>query len=198
MTIRGFGRRCLTLALAGATLLAPVGSVAFAQQAGGQRPARQAPRAQQDRAALEAELQRRLAEIARRELALTDAQFARLQEVNRRFDGERRELLQRERQVRGDLRRELRRESAADEARVQTLLDQLLATQRARIALLESEQRALAEFLSPVQRARYIGLQEGFRRQLELRRYETREQRGEHRGPPPRSSGRPPGSGSGR
>src|SRR5690606_9149292 len=121
--------------------LAPSGSELLAQA-----PSSGAPRAQQgtsrDRAALEQQVQRRLAEIARRELKLNEAQFSRLQEVNARFDAERRETIQRERRTRMQLRRELQKGAAADEAAVSRLLDAMLETQRDRLSVLEAEQVA--------------------------------------------------------
>jgi hypothetical protein len=54
--------------------------------------------------------------------------------------------------------------------------------ERERIDLTEAEQRDLAKFLTPVQRARYLGVQEQMRRQMDQMRARGREGLGE---PPP-------------
>jgi hypothetical protein len=56
---------------------------------------------------------------------------------------------------------------AANQKRVSDLLDATLRLQKQRIALVESEQKDLAGFLTPVQRARYIFLQAQFRKRAQ-------------------------------
>jgi periplasmic protein CpxP/Spy len=46
-------------------------------------------------------------------------------------------------------------------------LEQLPKYERRRLDLMEREQRELARFLSPVQRAKYIGLQDELRRTMQ-------------------------------
>lgn len=125
------------------------------------------------RGALESQLEQRLAEMVRRELKLTDEQMRRLAEVNQRIDADRRSVLTRERRARMALRSELEGSATPNDARVSALLDEMLAVQQERVRLTQTEQRALTAFLSPVQRARYLGLQEGFRRRMEERRHEA-------------------------
>jgi len=68
------------------------------------------------------------------------------------------------------LRAELLTGDAANQQKVGTLLDQMLRLQRRRIDLQENEQRELGKFLTPVQRAKYFGLQAQLRkRMMELR-----------------------------
>lgn len=119
------------------------------------------------RQALEQRLRQRFGEVVRRQLSLTDDQFRRLGETNRRFEGQRRDLVSRERSARGAIRDELGQANGGDETRVGERMQELLAIQRERLALVEAEDRQLAEFLTPQQRARYFGLQEQLRRRVE-------------------------------
>lgn len=168
----GILRRCsaalfaVTLAL----LLAPGFGEGVLAQREQQRPAEES---RAERSRLEMQVQARLADIARRELSLTDAQFARLQDVNARFEQRRMANMQAERSTRFQLRRELQRGNRPNEARVSALLDSLLMAQRQRVVILEDEQRELSSFLTAVQRARYAGLQESFRRRVESQREAT-------------------------
>ena len=54
-----------------------------------------------------------------------------------------------------------------NETKVGDLLDQMPGLERRKLDLLESEQRDLAKFLSPTQRARYFGLQDELRRGMQ-------------------------------
>ena len=139
--------------------------VMFASTAGAQAAAEPA-RAEQARA--------RFAQLVQRRLNLTDAQLRQLAEVNRRYETPRRDLLARERETRRGLRAELSAgDSAADRARVDKYLTQLLQLQHERLDLVEREQKDLAGFLTPMQRARYLVFQDEVRRRVE----EARRQR---------------------
>jgi hypothetical protein len=127
--------------------------VAFAQQA----PEKQ------NRAALEQQLRERAAQITRQRLGLNDAQMQRLQQVNGRFAPQLTALATQERSARRQLRQQLTAETQPDQAKVSDLIDTSLRLQKQRIALIEAEQKELAAFLTPVQRARYIALQAQFR-----------------------------------
>ncbi len=102
----------------------------------------------------------RLARAIERGLQLDGAQARRLRDVSARYAGRRQALAAQERTARRTLRQELTRGDAADEARVGEALTSLLDAQRRRVALVGSEQQELAEFLTPVQRARFLALQE--------------------------------------
>lgn len=121
----------------------------------------------QKRQMLEQRVRERFGEVVRRQLALSDDQFRRLRETNRQYEGQRRDLVQRERTARAAIRDELGQPNGGDEARVGDRMQELLALQRERLSLTEAEDRQLAEFLSPQQRARYFGLQEQLRRRVE-------------------------------
>jgi Spy/CpxP family protein refolding chaperone len=130
-----------------------------------------AARAEQQRDPRRAELERRFrertAEIVRRRLQLSDDQMARLQTVNKQFDRERSALVAEERQARQSLRAELIASDAANQQKVAKLLDQLMQLQRRRLDLVESEQRELAKFMTPIQRAKYFGLQNEIRNRMQ-------------------------------
>lgn len=133
-----------------------------------QRATREAaPAAGARRQRLERQIAERLGQVVRRELQLDDAGMRRLQRTNQRFEGKRRELVRRERTARAALRAQLADDTSPDQARVAALLDELLVVNRDRTQLLADEQRELATFLTPVQRARYLGIQEQFRRRVE-------------------------------
>ncbi len=140
-------------------------SLSFAGEASAQRQDRE--RATPRRAALERQLGERTAQVLKRRLALTDAQMTRLQATNRQFEEQRRALFARERQTRVELRREILSEDSANQSRVSQLLDQTLQLERQRLDLLQSEQRELAKFLTPVQRAKLLGFQTELRRRTQ-------------------------------
>ena len=152
------------LLLGGALLTA---SGAFGATASAQARARTPAAQGRQRAELEDQLRQRMGATVKQELRLTDTQVARLQTANQRVDARRRPLVQRERQLRLTLRAQLVRGEAADESAVASALDELLTVQRRRMELIEAEQRELAGFLTPVQRARYLALQENWRRRIE-------------------------------
>lgn len=140
-------------------------SVSVAGTVGAQRMDGQRPNPR--RANLERELGERTAEVLRRRLALTDAQMTRLQATNRQFGEQRQVLFTRERQTRMELRREMQSEDRANQARVSELLDQTLQLERQRLDLLQNEQKELAKFLTPVQRAKLLGFQTELRRRAQ-------------------------------
>jgi protein CpxP len=126
--------------------------------------------------------------VVKERLDLTDAQAQQLQEAEGRSELRRRDLLQRETRLRRDLRQQLSPGVAANQQRVASLLDQIMAVHRERVAITEQEQRDLARFLTPVQRAKYLGLQGELRSRIEgmhQRGAVRRPQRGPGR-PPPR------------
>jgi len=140
------------------------------------------------RAGLERQFRERFAEVVRRRLGLTDTQMHRLGQVNDRYERERMRLLRDERMMRQALRTEVLAGDSADQAKVAEMLDRALRIQRQRLDMTEREQRELAAFMTPVQRAMYVGIQDDLRRRLE----EIRQQRrpgapglGARRPPPP-------------
>ena len=145
-------------------------------------------------AQLQRQLRDRLATMVRTRLQLTDEQARQLQETDSRFEPERRALVQREQRLRMELRTEMLAArpgstTAVNQDRVSALIDQLLAAQRERFLLVEREQRDLARFLTPVQRAQYMALQQDLRQRVESMRQQG-PRRGQQR-PPMRARPRP-------
>jgi hypothetical protein len=139
--------------------------VAVSARAEAQRPVPDSAPAR--RQALEQRLRQRMATVVQQRLGLTADQMRRLGEVNRDVERERRLLHEQERDVRIGLRAEVMRGDSANQDRVARFVDQLVDVQRRRIDLLAREQRALASFMTPVQRAQYLAMQDQLRRRME-------------------------------
>ncbi len=155
-----------------------------------------APGQSAERDSLEARVRVRMGQVLRNQLGLNDTQMRQLMAMNRRFEGQKQQLFLREREVRMGLRDELASGDTTRNAQVAALLDRMLEVQRERMALLEAEQKELATFLTPIQRARYFGVEEQIRRRLEELRDEgarARDARLRQQPPPAR---RPPGAGA--
>ena len=146
--------RWLRAAGGAVALVAALGSSAAAQGA----PGAQAPLpggTPPARPALE-----RLAAAVQRQLGLSDEQARQLRESTRSFAQQRDQLMRQERATRLELRANVMRGDSADQARIGQLLDQLVAHQRRRVDLVAGEQRELARFLTPLQRAQFLAMQE--------------------------------------
>ena len=148
------------------------------------QPRDSAARAEQ-RAGLERKLRARLGEVVQQRLGLTSEQARQLEAVDRRYQPDRRRLMQREMEVRRSLRQQVALRDSANQATTAALLDQMIGLQRERTELLAREQRDLAAFLTPVQRAQLIALQSDLHRRVMNAR----------RGGGKRSPGREPGRG---
>jgi Spy/CpxP family protein refolding chaperone len=157
MMSRAVRRRAL-LALGVLALAAMPIVPAAAQEAGAPAP---------QRGPLEQRLRQRLGAIVRQQLGLDDAQARQLGEVSGRYERERRDLALRERELRQQLRDELQGGDQANQDRVSRALDRMLEVQRTRLDIVQREQKDLAKFLTPVQRAKYLVLQDQVRRRLE-------------------------------
>jgi Spy/CpxP family protein refolding chaperone len=112
-------------------------------------------------------LQQRVDDVLRNRLQLNDEQFNKLRDMNARLNAERIGIRQEENATRRELRQQLAPGNTPDDARVSELLDRLPQIDRKRIALQEKEQKELAGFLQPAQRARYFALQDELRRSLQ-------------------------------
>jgi periplasmic protein CpxP/Spy len=122
-----------------------------------------APAANPRRAALEQQFRAQSATLAQQKLGLTDAQLAQLEQTNARFAPQMNQLVAQERETRQQLRMEMTRGNQANQQHVSDLLDNTVRLQKQRIGLVEAEQKDLARFLTPTQRAGYIALQAQFR-----------------------------------
>lgn len=187
-------RRLATLTTA---LLVAAASLASAQQPESTStrpvPAR-AGRLGRGRAALEArgqntdqqELVRRVRQafsgVVRRQLNLNDDQARQLQRVEKKYQQQRAQITRDEHQTRLALAAAiLDTTGSVDQDKIAGYMDQLVAAQHKRADLLEAEQKELAGFLTPLQRAKYQGLRE----QLTKRVTQMRQQGGGRRGAPP-------------
>lgn len=153
-----------------------------------QRNRRPGQSGQPDRQQLEQRLRERLANMLRTELGLNDAQMQQLSDVNQRFDAQRRVLLRREFDNRRALRAEVMRGDTADQSKIDATIAEQFRIERERIDLTEAEQKDLGRFLTAVQRAKYMGIQENIRRELDQLRGRGRQ----GMGPPPDSNRRRP------
>ena len=160
-------------------------SLGVASASAAQRPDGPPP----PRGELEAELRRGFARAVRQRVGLSDDQMRRLVPITQKHATERARIQLDEREARMELGRILRDSVSADTTRVAGLLATLLDVQKRRVQLMEQEQKDLATVMTPVQRARFLSLQEQVRRQME----ERRRSRGTGFGGPPPRRGPPPG-----
>ncbi len=139
-------------------------AAALPHPAAAQRGRGQAP---PDRVALEQRFRDRLASVVQKQVGLSDDEMRRLAEVNQKYEPLRLNLVRRERQARMALRKELMESGAPSEDRVAQQLQELARIQHERLDVTDNEQADLARFLTPSQRAKYLGLQEQTRRRIE-------------------------------
>lgn len=135
----------------------------------------------------EARMRQRLGAVVKERLGLSDEQARKLGETSRRYEAQRRQLMMDERELRLQLRDEMAAGATPDQGRVDRALGRMIALQRQRVDLLEREQKELAGFLTPVQRARYLAFQDEARRRVDEAR-----RGGGGRGPGAPRRGRPP------
>ena len=124
------------------------------------------------RAALEGQVRDRVSQMARRQLGLNDAQAEKLRQTNMKFADRRRMLMEQERDIRMSLRDEMISGDSTRQKQVGDLMNRMVKAQHQRIDLMEQEQQELATYLTPMQRARYFGLEETLRRRVDQMRQE--------------------------
>jgi hypothetical protein len=107
----------------------------------------------------------RIEQLLRRRGGLSDAQVSKLRATTRRTQPERMALARQERAVADSLRLQLAAPTR-DETAVADLIAGLFAVRRARLEFREREQRELATFMSPSQRAMLLGIEEQARRRV--------------------------------
>lgn len=152
-------------ALASVALLLTVGAAALSPLDAQDRPPRTERSSERD--SLEARVRLRMAQMLRTQIGLNDEQIRRLQTVNRQFESQRRSLFEQERRTRIELRAAMEIGDSTQQERIGALLDRTVALQRQRLDLIEAEQKELASFLTPLQRARLYGMEEQIRRRAE-------------------------------
>jgi periplasmic protein CpxP/Spy len=122
------------------------------------------------RRTLEQMVRQRWMTVVQNRLQLTDAQMDRLKETNRHFSKQRGQLNQAEHGVRQEMRGQLTGTATADDKRLAVLIDSLLDLQRQRLEIVREEQHELSLFMTPLQRVRYLALQEQLRQRIEALR----------------------------
>lgn len=152
--------RLLVCVLAAGSLAAP----ALAQ-----RPQQQRAQPGQERARLEGDIRRGFARAVRQRVGLSEDQMRRLGPVTQRHEQQRRQLQMEERRTRMALHA-LLRDSSADSSGISQHLQTLVDLQKRRVQVLEAEHRDLATIMTPLQRARYMAVQEQLRRRMEQMR----------------------------
>jgi len=120
-----------------------------------------------NRPALEQQFRERVAKLTQNRVGLNDAQMAQLEQSNARFAPQLAQVAAQERETRRQLRVEMTSAGQPNQQHVSDLLDASLTLQKERIGIIEEEQKDLARFMNPVQRARYIALQQQFRRRAQ-------------------------------
>ena len=137
------------------------------------------------RQALVRQVRQAFARTVQKQLSLTDEQMQSLQRADGKYEQQRRALLRDERQARLDLRAAMADSTSADQSKIARQLDVLVQGQRKRADLLDSEQKELSSFLTPLQRAKYFAIKERLNRRLqELTQGDSAGRRG-GRGTPP-------------
>ena len=126
----------------------------------------QPARANAQRPLLEQQLRQRMATVTKQRLGLSDQQMTQLEQSNARFAPQQQQLLANERETRQQLRFELTSPNP-NQQHVSALIDQTISLQKQRVSLVEAEQKDLARFMTPVQRAQYGALQTEFRRRAQ-------------------------------
>ena len=120
-----------------------------------------------ERQMLQRQVRQAFAKAVHRQLNLNDDQMRKLQSVDLKYERQRFALLQDERQARVGLKGVMDDSTSVDQAKVDAYLSQLVKAQRTRADLLEGEQKELAGFLSPLQRAKYFAMIERLNRRMQ-------------------------------
>ncbi len=140
--------------------LALVGTSALAQDATPQDTSPQ-------KKALAQQIRQRWQQVVRNRLGLNEVQMRQLQETTRHFNAQRQTLNQEERAIRTEMRDQVTGVAPADDKHLAAMIDTVLDLQRQRLQLTRNEQTELSLFLSPLQRVKYLALQEQLRQQME-------------------------------
>lgn len=135
------------------------------------------PNMSPERAALERQVRLAFTKAARERVGLSEDQMTKLAAVNRSLSVQRRELSQEERATRLALRQEMLDQAPPDQAKIGTYLDRLRELRHRRLDIADTEQKELATFMTPSQRARYQALQEQVRHRLDDIRHQHPDQR---------------------
>jgi Spy/CpxP family protein refolding chaperone len=105
--------------------------------------------------------------LIRNQVQPNDDQMVKLRQIDQRFMARRVDLDREEQQVRKELRRAMLDTANVDQNHIGQLLDRTIGFPGRRAALMEEEQKALGEVLTPLQRAKYHAIQEQLRKRIE-------------------------------
>jgi hypothetical protein len=122
---------------------------------------------------LQEAIERRFGQVVRQQLGLTDDQARQLRQTEERFRVRRRAIVRRQLLLRLALQDQMRPGNAANPDSVRRLMDGLQATRADMLQLDQEQDREMAGYLTPVQRARYQMLRERLLNRLQ----EIRQQR---------------------
>ncbi len=151
-------------------------SLALASGLAAQEPAAGAPQrpdtAEADR--LRAQIEERFSQRVQEELHLTPDQAAKLRASQERFGGQRRTLMHQQMERRMALNDQMQPGVAANADSVRKLMDANQAARAQMLKLDQDEDREMAGYLTPVQRARYQQMREGFMRRVAEMRAQRR------------------------
>lgn len=172
---------CVTVTLACPAVVQSQGRTIIIEQREERPRAASRPFTTSQRDSLEALVRTRMAEVLQRQLELTDEQSRRLGALSQRLEPRRRALVVEERTVRTALRMRIAAGDSARDAELTSLLARMIEVQRARVLLLETEHQELSTFLTPLQRAKYLGIEE----QMRLRAEQVQGRPMPGQGPPP-------------
>lgn len=139
---------------------------------------------------MRAQVERRFAELVQRQIQLTPDQATKLQATHERFASRRWPLMERQRNLRWALDDQMQPGVAADADSVRKLMDGLQAGRAELLRIEQEEDREMAAYLTPVQRARLQIMRQRF---MDRVRDLQRERRGGMGGQRRRPGDRPPG-----
>lgn len=138
-----------------------------------------APPDSADREVLQQRIESRFAQVVQQQLQLNDDQATKLRATEERFRAKRRDLVRRQLALRFALNGQMCPGCAADSDSVRTLMDGLEANRGDLFRMQQDQDREMAGYLTPVQRAQYQLLRERLLRRLA----EVRGERGLRRRP---------------
>jgi hypothetical protein len=120
-----------------------------------------------NRQQLEQQLRNRIGNQLKKGLNLSDDQFTKLQATNKKFEERRHLLNEQERDARMAMRDLMLSGDTTNAAKVNAGIDRALQIARQRFDLIDQEQKELAGYLTPMQRARFLAMQEQVRRRVD-------------------------------
>lgn len=120
--------------------------------------------------------------IMREKLQLTDEQSVKLRALGKKIDVDRMALRKEEREFRESLRQELLPGVTPNDSKITDLMNRWPQLERKRIELQEREQKEMASFLKPAQRARFFALQDEMRRMMQEAQWRRGDKDGDGRG----------------